>query len=253
VIDEGFLHGDSVIHRLDPRVKTLVAMVFSVVVATSDRILALVPAVLIALALIFLAGLPKKRVFTRLLLVNGLILLLWFFLPFTFEGRPLITIGPLVATREGITHAILITLKSNTIVLSLMALIATMSIFTLGRALRHLRVPAKIVHLFFFAYRYVHVVGVEYQRLTRTVKVRGFQPGTNMNTYRTYAYLVGMLLVKSHDRAERIRAAMLCRGFSGRFHGLRQFDFKSSDLVIMVLMLLAFAGVALLQWTRIIY
>ncbi|MEE9612088.1 MAG: energy-coupling factor transporter transmembrane component T, partial [Desulfatiglandales bacterium] len=114
--------------------------------------------------------------------------------------------------------------------------------------MRHLHVPTKIVHLFFFTYRYIHVIHTEYQRLIKAIKIRGFHPRTNLHTYRTYAYLVGMVIVKSHDRAQRVRAAMLCRGFSGRFYDLSDFSFKASDLVILVLMLLAVMGVGFLQW-----
>lgn len=252
MIEEDFVHGDSPIHRLDPRVKTVVAGVFSIVVAASDRFLALVPAIVLALVFVSLSKLPIKKVCLRLLIVNGLILLLWCFLPFTLEGEELLRLGPLVATREGVIYSTVITLKSNAIILALLALIATMSVFTVGRALRHLHVPAKMVHLFFFTYRYIHVIYMEYHRLMRAIRIRGFRAGTNMHTYRTYAYLVGMLLVKSHDRAERVRAAMLCRGFRGKFYDLSQFTLKTSDVVIMVLMISAVAGIGLLQWTRII-
>ena len=52
------------------------------------------------------------------------------------------------------------------------------------------------------------------------MKVRCFQPGLNRHTYRTVGYLVGMLLVRSFDRSERILSAMLCRGFAGRYYVL---------------------------------
>lgn len=253
MIEISFNNGDSVIHRLDPRAKLIVAGTFSIIVALSDRFTALMPAILFAMAIVFLAGLCLKRVCYRLLIVNGLIILLWFFLPFAIEGKPLFTFGPLIATKEGIIYAARITIKSNAIIMALMALVSTMSIFTVGRAMRHLRVPAKIVHLIFFTYRYTHVIYMEYRRLIKTIKIRGFQKGTNMHTYKTYAYLVGMLLVKSYDRAERVHAAMLCRGFRGRFYDLSEYTCSTSDLVIMVLMLLCVAGVGLIQWTRIIY
>jgi len=253
VIEEGFSIGDSIIHRIDPRVKTIIAFVFSATVAISDRFAALVPSVLIALVLVPLASLPLLGVCHRLLIVNGLILLIWVFIPFTFAGEQLFTLGPLTATKEGIIYSVLLTIKSNSIILILMALVATTPIFTMGRAMRHLHVPAKIVHLFLFTYRYIHAIHREYLRQMNAIKIRGFQPGTNMHTYRTYAYLVGMLLVKSHDRAERVRAAMLCRGFRGRFYDLSQFNLKTSDLIMSVLMLLAVTIVCLLQWTRIIY
>ena len=222
MFEEGFIEGDSVIHRLDPRIRWIVAATFSIVVAVSNRFMALIPALLVSLILIFLAGLSIQKVLSRLLIVNGFILFLWFMLPFTTEGSPLFSVGRLTATKAGVHIAILITLKSNTIILALLALTATMSVFTMGRALGDLHVPSKIVYLLFLTYRYVHVIHLEYRRLVNTLKIRGFRPRNNLHTYRTYAYLVGMLLVKSSDRAERVRAAMLCRGFKGNFHSIHQ-------------------------------
>ena len=253
MIEESFFIGDSVIHRLDPRAKLIVAAAFSVVVATSDRFVALVPAILMAVSFIFLARLSLKEVFFRLLMVNGLILLLWVFIPFTFKGEPLFAIGPLTGTKEGIIHATGITIKSNAIIMTLMAFLTTMPVFTLGRAMRYFHMPDKIIHLLSFTYRYIHVIHMEYRRLMNAIKIRGFNPGNNIHTYKTYAYLVGMLLLKSYERADRVRAAMLCRGFKGRFYNLSEFSFKSSDWVIMVFVLLAISALGLLQWTRIIY
>ena len=253
VIKEGFIYGDSVIHRLDPRVKTVVAFGFSVVVSLSDRFLALIPAIILSIFFVLLAKLSLKIVFYRLLIVNGLILFLWIFLPFTFEGHSLLTLGPLVATKEGILYSSLITIKSNTIVLILMAFVATMHVFTMGRAMSHLYIPEKIIHMLLFTYRYIHVIYLEYQRLIKAIKIRGFQPRTNLHTYKTYAYLVGLVIVKSHDRAKRVRAAMLCRGFNGTFYDLSEFRFKTSDWIIMILLLTALTGIGLLQWAKIIY
>lgn len=161
MIDDGFLHGDTMIHRLDPRVKTVFAGAFSIVVATSDRFVALVPALIIAVFFLMLARLSFKRVLLRLLMVNGLILLLWFFLPFTSEGELLFTLGPLKGTKEGLITCSTITLKSNAIIMTFMAFVSTMPIFTMGRAMRSLHMPEKIVHLISFAYRYIHVIHAE--------------------------------------------------------------------------------------------
>ena len=253
MIDQSFFYGDSVIHRLDPRVRTVFACVFSIVVATSDRLVALVPAIIIAVCFLLLARLSIRRIIPRLVVVNGLILFLWLFLPFTSEGESLFTVGPLKGTMEDIIHSTAITIKSNTIVMTLMAFVATMPIFTLGRAMRSLHIPRKIVHLISFAYRYIHVIHTEYGRLMNAMKIRGFCPRNNLHTYRTYAYLVGMLLVKSYDRARRVQAAMLCRGFNGRFYDLGEFFPKPFDRLALGFLLLVAACIGLLQWTRIIY
>ena len=253
MLEESFVHGESVIHRLDPRVRTVVAGAYSIVVATADRFVALVPAIMIAFGFLLIARISLIRVIPRLIMVNGLILLLWFFLPFTSEGEPLFTIGPFIGRMDGIIHASVITIKANTIIMTLMALVATMPIFTLGRAMQSLHAPDKIVHLISFAYRYIHVIHTEYGRLMNAMKIRGFYPRNDLHTYKAYAYLVGMLLVKSYDRARRVQAAMLCRGFNGNFYDLSEFFMKTSDRLALVLLLFVTVCIGLLQWTRIIY
>jgi len=248
MIGEQFSTGQSFVHNLDPRIKIIPAIIFAVVVAVSSNFLALLPALAVSLFLIILARLPMRRVFHRLLLVNGLILILWLFLPFTYRGETLFSIGPLAGTKEGIMYAGQITVKCNAILLAMVALLATSPIFTLGHALSRLYVPDKIIHLFLFTYRYIHVIFQEYHRLINAMRIRGFVPRTNMHTYRTYAYLVGMLLVRSYDRAERIHRAMLCRGFSGKYYTLTRFSIKVGDILYLLLMLAAILGLIVLQW-----
>ena len=117
MIQEGFAHGDSVLHRLDPRVKILVALCFSVTVAVGDRLMPAAAGLALAAAMVAVGSMKPSRLLARLAVVNGFILLLWAVLPFTFPGEPLLTLGPLTASREGVNRALLITLKSNAIVL----------------------------------------------------------------------------------------------------------------------------------------
>jgi cobalt/nickel transport system permease protein len=133
----------------------------------------------------------------------------------------------------------------------MIALLATTPIFTLGRAMSKLYFPDKIIHLFLFTYRYIHVIFQEYRRLTNAMRIRGFMPRTNIHTYRSYAYLVGMLLVRSYDRAERIHRAMLCRGFSGKYYTLSRFSINIGDILYLSLMLAAILGLVFLQWRAI--
>lgn len=248
MIEEQFSTGESFVHGLDPRVKIVVAILFSVVVAISSRFLALLPALALSLFLIVLTGLPARTLCYRLLLVNGLIIFLWLLLPFTFHGETLFTIGPLAGTKEGVLYASRITLKCNAILLAMIALLATMPVFTLGHAMSRLYFPDKIIHLFLFTYRYIHVIFREYQKLINAMRIRGFIPRTNLHTYRSYAYLVGMLLVKSYDRAERVHKAMLCRGFSGKYYTLTRFSTNIGDILYLSLMLAAILGLVVLQW-----
>lgn len=226
----------------------MAALVFSVVVAVGVRLGMLAAALGVGLAVAAVARLRPADLARRLIEVNLFILLLWVFLPFTYPGEALAAIGPLTATREGVTFAGAVTLKANAIVLVSTALVATVDLARLGHALYHLRLPATLIHLFTFMVRYFDVLHREYVRLRNAMRVRGFRPRTNRHTYRTYAYLVGMLLVRSFDRSHRVMAAMKCRGFRGQFYVLSHFTAARRDFVFGLAWFVVVAALGAMEW-----
>jgi cobalt/nickel transport system permease protein len=250
MFEEIFAQGDSFIHRLDPRVKALAAFGFAITTALADRPAALASAMAIAVALALAAKLPGRAVAGRLAVVNGFVLLLWVMLPFTYPGEPLLHIGPLAASRAGVEYALLITVKSNAIVLACIALLSTTHMVDLGRALSRLRVPDKLVHVLLFMLRYLGEAWREYQLLSTAMKLRSFRPRTTLHTYRSYANMMGMLLVSSYSRAEAVYGAMLCRGFGGTFHSMDDFRMTGRDVLFGASMAGALVVIAVLQWAR---
>jgi cobalt/nickel transport system permease protein len=248
MIDEPFAHGNTVIHRIDPRHKLCFAVLLSVTTAVSYRFDTLSFAVILSLLLVFVARLEFKAVFKRLLVIFGFLILLWLVLPLTFEGEPLTRIGPLTVTRPGVVLSAQITLKSVSILMMFMALVTTTGFVTLGHAMDRLHIPGKIVHLLLMSYRYIFVIEQEYQRLARAAKIRGFQPGTNIHTYKTYAYMIGMLFVRAAARADRVYRAMRCRGFDGRFYCLSDFPAHPRNWIFAALMSLSIIGLVILEW-----
>jgi len=249
---EELANGDSFIRRLDPRGKIVVVVLFSIVVAAADRPYVLLGALALGLFVVITARVPAKEVVRRLIPVNMLILFLWLFLPFTFSGEPMFFMGSLAVSREGVFYATRISIKSNAMMLMLIALVASTPISIIGHAMHRMGIPKKMVHLFFFTYRYIHVIYREYSRLKNALKIRGFLPKTNLHTYKTVAYMVGMLLVRSFDRAQRVHNAMLCRGFRGNIYSLSQFSLKRKDIVSMIFMLTAIFLLGVLEWKTII-
>ena len=247
MLSEPFTVGDSPLHRLDPRIRLVSAVIYSCAAALCREFPALLSALILSMALVAMARLRIAEVLKRLVVVNGLVVFIWAVIPFTFPGETLFRIGPFGAAREGIELAAQITLKSNAILLAFMALVTTMPFSTLGHALHRLRVPDKIVHLLLMTYRYIFVLEQEYQRLIRAARIRGFQPGTNLHTYRTYAYLVGMLFVKAINRAERVRWAMLCRGFKRKFYSLHEFKAGRGSVLFLIFISAAVLGIAALE------
>lgn len=249
MIDE-IANNDSFIGALDPRAKIVIVFLFSILAAASFQFPVLLWLLSLGILIVVLARVPVQELLRRLLPVNLLIAFLWLFLPFTFAGEPMLSLGPLTVTREGVFYATQITIKSNAMMLILIALVASTPIFSLGHAMHALGLPPKIVHLFFFTYRYIHVMYREYGRLVNSMKIRNFTPANNLHTYRTIAYLVGMLLVRSFDRAQRVHNAMLCRGFQGNLYSLSRFSLNRRDIVSLVLMVAVILLLGVLEWEK---
>lgn len=247
MIDEPFARGRSLLHRTDPRARLVVAVAFSVTVACCQQIFPLVVAVGVALTMIGLARLNPVQLIKRLFLVNGFIALFWLILPWTYRGEVLYKAGLITIFRPGVILAAVLTLKCNAILLALIALVATMPLVTLGQALNRLKLPSRLVNLFLLSYRYVSVLEQEYARIMRSIKIRGFVPRTSFHTYKTYAYVVGMLFVRASERAERVYAAMVCRGFKGRFFSLTEFRFSPSSFVFTAVMLAVTVAIGWLE------
>ncbi len=245
MFDEPFSQGNSLLHSLDPRVKCASALVFSCVVAVAGSYSAAAAGLLVALGLVFAARPDVRPLARRLVQMNCFVLFLWIMLPLTFPGETAATLGPVVLTRPGLELALLITLKSNAILLGFIALISTTDAATLGHALFSMGAPPRLVFLFLFTYRYVHVIEQEYTRLATAARLRGFVPRTNLHTYRTAGNLLGMVLVRSLDRSQRVYEAMLLRGYCGTFHSLREFRLTRKDLLFSFTLLLL---VAMLIW-----
>lgn len=211
------------LNTIDPCYRVIAAVLFSVVVALSYRPETLISAFIGAFVFIILARINFFLVVRKLSVLLGFLLLLWIVLPISYDGFSIMQIGPFHIAREGIVLALQITAKSTAILMAFLALIATMPVATLGHSLGRLGLPDKIVHLLLITYRYIFVIEQEYHRLITAIKIRGFRPKTNLHSYRTYAYLVGMLFVRASIRAQRVNQAMRCRGFQGKFYSLYQF------------------------------
>ena len=233
-----FSSGNSFFHRLDPRAKIIVFVPLVFAVALTESIPVAVVYLLVSGLFVLVACLPLKELLKRQLVLNAFMIFLWLTVPFSVEGQALFEYKGLVFSEAGARMAGLITLKANAIFIFTCSLIATTEIFALGHALFHLKCPRKLVYLSFFLYRYIGVLHEEYEKLLNAVKMRAFRPGTNRRTFRTLAYIVGMLFVNSYGRSQRVYQALILRGFREDFPMLMHFHCQRKDICFAVIMTL---------------
>ncbi|MFA5663382.1 cobalt ECF transporter T component CbiQ [Castellaniella sp.] len=153
----------------------------------------------------------------RLLHLEGFLILLLITLPFTIPGGELLRLGPFVATVEGLARALVLACKVTASVLLVSLMFASADVPSLGAALRGLHVPEALVRLFVAVVRYLALIQSEFLRLRESMRARAFVPRSSRHTWRSYGYLLGMLLVRAMERADRVEEAMRLRCYSGRF------------------------------------
>lgn len=233
MIEERFATGESLIHRLDPIVRILAAVFLSIAAALCDNLYLAGMYLFMSLCLIFLAQLKPVLVFARVKPVFWFLIMIWILIPLTFDKQSAFMAFGIKLSMPGLLLCGKISIKSITIVLVFTALIATMTVATLGHGLHRLKVPDKMVFLLLMSYRYISVIENEYKRLLRAAKFRGFKPGTNLHSYKTFAYLAGMLFVRASLRANRVYKAMQCRGFNQKFYTLDVYPRTRSNWVFL--------------------
>ena len=234
------------------RKKLCAALVFSVAASLLSQTLPAFGACLFAGLLLACSGLSFSFAVKRLIPVNAFFLFLWILLPLSFspaaDTGTAVRLGPFFLLSSGLELALLITLKGNAIAAALLALTASSSVSENGHALLSLGVPQKLTALFLVTHGSLSRMAREYERVFQAAKLRGFAPTTNLASYKTYAGLVGLLLVRSWQRAQRVETAMRLRGFCGRFPLIAPREMKNEKKGTAVLCLCCLAAFTLAAW-----
>jgi cobalt/nickel transport system permease protein len=125
--------------------------------------------------------------------------------------------GPLSrGLSDGWELVLLITVRSVLSFLAGLWLVNTTPFEPLLQALAESGLPHRFVELLAFMYRYCFVVFDELVRMRTAQRARTVSSQSLWHTWRDAANLLGMLLIRSLNRAERIHGAMCSRGWTGR-------------------------------------
>jgi cobalt/nickel transport system permease protein len=208
---------------------------FAVVTISITRLPILLATLGIACTVAWVAGISMRALGRRLLALEAFMLVLVAFLPFSVPGEPAFRVLGMVASEAGLIRALHILVTASSIVVAVQVLLGSMHAVELGYAFGRLRVPAKLVHLFLFTVRYVDVLQNEYLSLRRAMRARAFAPATNLHTWRSIGWLVGMLLVRSLERGQRVLSAMRCRGFTGEMPQVEHQPWQIADGIFALL------------------
>jgi len=258
-----FHEADSLLHRLDPRVKVVVTTLFilSNALLPDGAWAAFGLSWIVLLWANHLSNLGVEFTFKRsfIALPFALAAISAIFSPL---GSPLAdwSIGPLrlIPTDYGLIKFGSILLRSWLSVQAAILLVATTRFPDMIHAFEHLRVPAVLTTIVSFLYRYLFVLTDEVMRLLRARQSRSaavaHPPGeAGLKSGRSVVWrakvtgnMAGQLFLRSYERSDRIYNAMLARGYTGQMRTLHPHVMQNSDWVFAVLSIVT---ILLLQLT----
>lgn len=155
-----------------------------------------------------LAGIPMRYLLRRMALFIPIVVMLSLSFPIS-QG---------FAAGWHVMAAILF--RSTLAFMAVLWLINVMPFEQLLVTLRSCRVPAVLIAMLAFMYRYSFVVWDEMGKMQTARKARTFRGGFALH-WKSAIQLIGLLLIRAMGRAERVHGAMCARGWDGRVRSLR--------------------------------
>jgi cobalt/nickel transport system permease protein len=215
------------IHRLDPRAKLLTTLVFIATVVSFHKyqLAAIFPFIVYPVVLIALANLPPTYLCKKMLLAAPFAFFIGILNPF-WDREVLVQLGPLGISGGWISFASIM-LRFMLTVSAALILIASTGFNAVCLALERMGTPRSLVVQLLFLYRYIFVLTDEASRMVRARSLRAF--GGNGMGIGVLSSMIGHLLLRTMDRAQRIHLAMLCRGFDGEIRIARPLEFSCRD------------------------
>ncbi len=248
----------SFVHRLDPRVKAVLTLLYVLAVSLTPH--GSWAAFAAFLALVLTAAWAAK-------LGMGFTLRRSFIaLPFMLAALaiPFVTPGPTIyeipglgwtVSEAGLVRFVTILLRAWLAVQAAILLTATTPFSDLLWGLRSLRLPKALVAVLGFMYRYLFVLVDEALRMiraraARSPRIAGVPKPTIGWQARVAGSMVGSLFLRALERSERVFAAMASRGYDGEVRALVRFRMLSLDW--FVLLGVSFSLVTILALTMVI-
>jgi len=205
-----YSRGTTICHALPVRPK--VVLTLAVIALTVLLPVSLWPALGCLACLVFaalsVAEIPVAYVVRRVAIFLPLILMTALAVPLSrgFAG--------------GWETALGIVLRAVVAFLAALWLVSTTPFDRLLAGLCRLGLPRLFAALLAFVYRYLFVLFDELARMRTAQRARTLSPRALRANWRSSIQLVGTLLIRALDRAERIHGAMCARGWCGKMHTL---------------------------------
>lgn len=219
---------ESVIHRLDPRVKLVTTICFIISLFIVDNWIGYLIAILFLALVIRLSRVPVKFMVRGMKSILFLLIVAGCFNLFLTPGEVLVSFWKLKITKEGIFLASFMALRLILLIMgsSVMTLTTTPNQLTDGLEkllgpLKHLRVPVhEIAMMMSIALRFIPILMEETDKIMKAQIARGadFESGNLIKKAKSLVPLLVPLFISAFRRANDLAMAMEVRCYRGGEH-----------------------------------
>lgn len=216
---------DSVIHRLDPRVKLVATFAFIISLFLVKNVWGYVIAAVFLGACIALSNVPVKFMFRGMKTIFFLLVITMVFNLILTPGTPIVSIWKIKITYEGLRLAILMAIRLVFLITgsSIMTLTTTPNNLTDGlesvlKPLKILHVPVhEIAMMMSIALRFIPILLEETDKIMKAQMARGadFESGSLINRAKSLVPLLVPLFISAFRRALDLAMAMEARCYRG--------------------------------------
>ena len=248
---------DSVIHRLDPRIKLILMVVYLVITFITFNYYALGLLAASILTIVLLTKVPLKLYLKSLKVIIIIVIITSVLNLFYGTGDPIFRWHFIKVTWNGIHNAIFVCVRIVCLLLLSSALTFTTSPTDLTDALERLMKPLKVFHvkvheiamMMTIALRFVPTLLEETDKIMAAQKARGadMESGNFIKRIKALVPVLVPLFVSAFRRAYELATAMECRcyqGGEGRTR-MKQLHIQKRDVISMVVSGLIITGIIL--------
>lgn len=236
-----YYQSDSVIHKLDPRVKLITTIVFIISLFVVDNFIGYIIAALFLAIVIKMSKVPFKFMVKGMKSIMVLLLITVIFNLFLTPGEALITVWKLTITKEGLKTAVFMAIRLTFLIIgsSVMTLTTTPNNLTDGleklmRPLRVIHVPVhEIAMMMSIALRFIPILLEETDKIMKAQIARGadFENGNLIKKAKSLVPLLVPLFISAFRRANDLAMAMEARCYRGGEHRtkMKPLQYKKRD------------------------
>lgn len=244
---------DSVLHKLDPRVKLVGTIVFIISLFLFNNFIGYIPVVIFLVTMIVMSKVPFSFMVKGLKAIIMILMITVLFNLFLTPGEVLVSVWKIKITKEGLTLAVRMAIRLILLIIgsSLMTLTTTPNRLTDGlekllNPLKKIHVPVhEIAMMMSIALSFIPILLEETDKIMKAQQARGadFESGNLIKKVKALIPLLVPLFVSAFRRANDLALAMEARcyrGGDGRTK-MKPLIYKKNDYIAYVIIWLYLA------------